>query len=177
MYQKTNHSIKHRKISKNQTALIGSIPNKFKINDEFYTPPALIIKLLEITPLTAGDTLLDSAYGTGNFYNNFPQKTSNSYSEDFFNVNNKFDWIITNPPYSVLDKWIEHTCKLSIKGFGLLISLNNITPKRLEIIENAGFGLTYIEIFKVHKWFGESAYIILEKNKKSIFNYNRTVWY
>lgn len=86
------------------------------------------------------------------------------------------DWIITNPPYSILDEWIEHSCKLSQKGFAYLIGLNNITAKRLEKCEDCGFGLTNIHIFKVYDWFGMSSFLIFEREKKSIVTYDRTVW-
>ena len=161
MKSKTSHDIKHRKVP----------------NDEFYTPIDLVRELLRQTPFTAGDTLLDSAYGTGNFYKNFPEYTKNSYSQNFFDETELYDWIITNPPYSKLDAWIQNTCAMSTKGFALLIGLHNLTPKRIEAIEKGGFGITKIILCKVFKWFGISAYIICEKHKKSIIEYNRTVWY
>lgn len=157
----TSHNIKHRKIA----------------NDEFYTPNDLVIELLSLTPIDVNDSIFDSAYGTGNFYNNFPSNHITGFSKDFFAVNDSWDWIITNPPYSKLDDWIKHTCKLSTKGFALLIGTQNITPKRLELIESAGFGVTNIVMCKVFKWYGISSYIICERGKKSIISYNRKVWY
>lgn len=68
MKSEISHNIKHRK----------------NPNDEFYTPIELIKELLMHTPFIAKDKLLDSAYGTGNFYKNFPTYTKNSYSKDFF---------------------------------------------------------------------------------------------
>jgi len=163
--KKTNseigHSIKHRK----------------KANDEFYTPIKLVKKLIEITPINKGDTILDSAYGTGNFYKSFPELHNSYYTKSFFEENNKYDWIITNPPYSKIEEWIKHTTKLSKKGFAILIGLHNLTPKRIEEIEKRGFGITKIHLCKVFKWYGISAYIICEKGKKSIIEYNRKVWY
>jgi hypothetical protein len=32
---------------------------------------------------------------------------------DFFNYTNKVDWIIGNPPYSIFNKWIKHSYKIS----------------------------------------------------------------
>lgn len=32
---------------------------------------------------------------------------------DFFNINNHYDWIIGNPPYSIFNKWIKHSYKIS----------------------------------------------------------------
>lgn len=28
---------------------------------------------------------------------------------DFFKINDKYDWVIGNPPYSVFNKWIKHS--------------------------------------------------------------------
>jgi len=161
MKSKTSHDIKHRT----------------KPNDEFYTPVPLVRELLKDTPFSKEDTLFDSAYGTGNFYNNFPKENIKGFSQDFFNETTKWDWIITNPPYSKLDDWIMKTCELSNKGFALLIGTQNLTPKRIEYIENCGFGVTKIIMFKVFKWYGISSYVICEKNKESVIKYNRRVWY
>jgi hypothetical protein len=161
-------------------SLISSVGHRIAsrsiANDEFYTPIELVSDLLAITPLSSGDTVLESAFGSGNFFNNFPAFTVNSYSTDFFNEFGMYDWIVTNPPYSKLNDWFEHTCKHSIKGFALLIGMNNLTTKRLELVESYGFGLTKVVMFKVYQWFGMSAYCIFERNKKSIIDYKRKIY-
>ena len=161
MNSTTSHKIKHRT----------------EPNNEFYTPIGLVRELLLELPISDTDTLLDSAFGTGNFYNNFPVANVKSFSNDFFNYNIKHDWIITNPPYSDLDEWIRHTCLLSNKGFALLIGSQNVTPKRIELIEQLGFGISKIMLCKVFEWYGISAFVICERGKKSIVDYNRKVWY
>lgn len=55
--------------------------------------------------------ILDPAMGNGAFYNNFPDEEHSLWYEidkgkDFFNYNNQVDWIITNPPYSIYDKFL-----------------------------------------------------------------------
>lgn len=56
------------------------------------------------------DLFLEPCKGTGNFYNNFP-KYFREYCEidekkDFFHYEDKCEWIITNPPYSIYDKFL-----------------------------------------------------------------------
>ena len=154
------HSIKHRKIA----------------NDEFETPEKLAQKLIKLVPLKKFDIVLDPAKGTGNFFKNLPNYTINQATSDFFNFIKKQHWLITNPPYSKLDKWLKHSCEISLKGFAYLLGLHNLTPKRIEMCEKMGFGITKIYLCKVFKWFGISAFIIWEKNKKGIIHYDRTVW-
>jgi hypothetical protein len=154
------HKIKHRK----------------NPNDEFITPEELAKKLINLVPLENGDSVLDSAVGTGVFYRNFPKYTKNYETNNFFNWNKNVDWIITNPPYSKLDRWLEYSCKIAIKGFAYLLALHNLTPRRIELCEERGFGITKIHLCKVFKWFGISSFIIWEKNKKGIIEYDRVVW-
>jgi len=155
------HKIKHRKIA----------------NDEFFTPLELAKKLIGLVPLKKNDIVLDPAKGSGNFFNNFPNYTINQTTDDFFDFNKKQNWLITNPPYSKLDEWLEHSCEIATKGFAYLFGLHNLTPRRIEMCEKMGFGITKIYLCKVFKWFGISAFIIWQKNKKGIINYNRKVWY
>jgi len=152
------HKIKHRQIS----------------NDEFYTPEVLAKKLIGIVPLKENDLILSAAYGTGNFYKHFPK--NKEYTTDFFSWNKKVDWIIDNPPYSILDKWLEHSAEICKKGFAYLLGLHNLTPKRIEMLEKQGFYIKSIFICKVFKWYGISAFIIWEKHPKGIIDYDRIVW-
>lgn len=147
------HNIKYRKI----------------VNDEFYTPRKLSKILFNLVPLNNKDIIMDNAYGTGNFY------FKGLYSKDFFNDNRHVDWYITNPPYSKIDEWLLKSCNAR-KGFAYLFGLHNLTPKRIEMCEKLGFFITKIYLCKIFEWFGISSFIIWEKNKKGIINYDRIVW-
>jgi type I restriction-modification system DNA methylase subunit len=105
------HNIKHR-----------TVPN-----DEFFTPELLAKKLIEMVNFNKEDIILSSAYGTGNFYKHFPK--NKKFTKDFFNWNERVDWIIDNPPYSKLDNWLDHSADVCDKGFAYLLGLHNITPK------------------------------------------------
>lgn len=160
-----SHGIKHRKNPK----------------DKFYTPIALAIELIKLVPLTQNDIVLDPCLGKGAFYNNFPSYVEKKYCEidlgiDFFTYNEKVDWCISNPPYSLIDKWFAKSCKICRKGFGYLIGLDNYTAKRMEDCNTSKFYLTKLHMFKVYKWFGMSCFVLFEKNKENIITYNRIVW-
>ncbi len=44
---------------------------------------------------------------------------------DFFNYNKKVDWIITNPPYSIYDKFLDHCFHISANVV-FLVPLNKV---------------------------------------------------
>ena len=62
-------------------------------------------------------TILEPCRGTGEFYNLFDPHTRDwceiSQGRDFFDYNEKVDWIITNPPFSIFDKFLEHSLEIA----------------------------------------------------------------
>ena len=62
-------------------------------------------------------TIIDPAAGKNAFYNKF--KNRKKYrceiadGSDFFNWSLKVDWIITNPPYSIYDNFLEHAFEIA----------------------------------------------------------------
>ena len=159
------HSIKHRKQS----------------NDDFETPELLVKKCIELVDLKLGDFVLDAFAGNKVFYKNYPNIVKKDWCEikeekDFYNYNKKVDWIITNPPYSILDPVLAHTYEICNKGFGYLLGIHNLTAKRIEEANQKGFYLTKIHICKIFKWFGMSVFVVFEKNKRNIVSYDRIVW-
>jgi len=160
----------------NKENIAHKIKHREKSNDEFYTPKDLAKLCVKQMTINKGDVWLESAYGTGNFFSQFPNNTINKFTKDFFSWNEKVDFCVTNPPYSKLDEWFTKTCEISTKGFGLLIGWNNLTARRIEMCNKQGFGISKILMFKVFKWFGMSCFVIFEKNKKNIIQIERTVW-
>jgi hypothetical protein len=154
--------------------ILHDIKHRSSPNDEFFTPPELVKTLIPLVPVLPGDTTMDNAYGSGNWFSQLPGIPS--YSTDFFNFAGKVDWFITNPPYSKLDSWLEHSTKHANNGFAYLFGLHNITPRRIELCENRDFHITSIHLSKVFQWFGISAFIVWERGKQGILSYDRTVW-
>jgi hypothetical protein len=74
-------------------------------NDKVYTPASVVDEVLEIfLPLLGGGTVLEPFRGAGAFYDKLP-KSQRSWCEidqgrDFMDHHDRYDWIITNPPYS-----------------------------------------------------------------------------
>lgn len=155
-------------------------------NDKFYTPLNLVKTHLELMKpfIKDGDVIYEPFYGTGNYYNSYKDYFPNNtyeYSEidmglDFFDFNKKIDAIITNPPYSIIDKVLEKCVELNPHSISLLIGINNLTAKRIEYMNKHGYSLCLYHICKVFKWYGMSVIITFSKDKNQIISYDRVVY-
>jgi len=131
------------------------------------------------------DLWYDPFKATGNYYKNFPEESDKIWAEisegvDFFEKPTKPPTaIVSNPPYSILQKVLEQSVKLRPLYISYLIGIHNLTPKRLEFMEKEGYVLVHFNMFKVYDWFGMSCMATWERNdtgKKSIISFNRTIW-
>ena len=137
---------------------------KTNANDIIYTPKPVAIKMIEMCNIQEGMKVLDPSKGGGVFYDNFPNNCIKDYCEidegkDFFNNNKKHDLIVGNPPYSLWDKWLEHTMILTNK-FCYILGCFNFTDARIRKVLNNGFGITKLHLLKIDWWFSPS-YIII----------------
>ena len=94
--------------------------------------------------------ILDPARGEGAFYDNFPtlhdSKCTTDWCElgegrDFLTYDRKVDWIITNPPWSMMQKFLEHGMEIA-DNIVYLTTINHYTTKRrIRDMREAGFGV------------------------------------
>jgi len=70
----------------------------------------------------------------------------------------------------------EHSIKLNPRVISYLIGINNLTPRRIEMMNNAGYGLTTMYMTNVWRWFGMSVIVVFEKDKDNIIMFDRTTW-
>lgn len=122
-------------------------------NDVFFTPDNLAIQLINQIIIKESESILDPFRGKGAFYNNFPKCKFKGWAEitegkDFFIHNKKYDWIISNPPFSKLSKVLLKTCALSKKGFAYIIPSHSLSYRRITICQEYGFYLNQIIYFK-----------------------------
>lgn len=164
---------------------ISNINHNIKLrnnpNDVFITPIPLAKLHIDLINYTENEVWYDPFKNSGNYYNQFPTEnkkwTEILDGKDFFNFNEPVDIICSNPPYSILDKVFDKSIELNPRIISYLIGINNLTAKRIEKMENAGYKIINIHMMKVFKWFGMSAVVIWEKtDKPSIITFNRTVW-
>lgn len=171
-----------------------------EVRDVFITPKALALTAIEM----AGMSLVQASpwnergfnywydpfrnSSEGSYYSQFPECQAKCWAEitegrDFFTHEPVGDMmparliICSNPPYSMLDKVFQRCIDLSPVVVNLLIGVNNLTARRLEMMENAGYKLTNLHMCKVYKWFGMSFLCNWVKGAEtSCLGYDRTVW-
>lgn len=94
---------------------------------------------------------------------------------DFLLWDKKVDWVIGNPPFSLGWKFFEKSLSISNKGIAFLGSIqffNQFTPRRQQIIKDAGFYLEKIHIVSDKRWFGRYYFLIFTKNPNEFLSWN-----
>ena len=141
-------------------------------HDILYTPPQIAKLMIDMCDIRDNDVLLDPCRGGSVFYNNFPTYTYNNWCEidegvDFFKCYDKFDWVIGNPPYSLWNKWIEHTMNIT-DNFCYIFSYMNFTPTRVARIKERGFTLTKMHLLKVDWWMSQSIICVFQRGESNV---------
>ena len=143
MSSATSHAIKHRKVPK----------------DVYLTPIAVASNMIKSIPAIEGEHWFDPFRGGGVFYDNYPVNVVKDYTEiaegkDFFQYSGKADVIVSNPPFSLIDKVLKKTFELKPRVFSYLLLHGAMTPRRMEMIQKAGYGMIQIHSCKVFDWYG-----------------------
>jgi hypothetical protein len=86
--------------------------------------------------------MLEPCRGNGSFMEYMPNADWCEITDgrDFFEYNNKVDWIITNPPWSIFRPFLIHSLKVSDNIVFLIPIVHYFGKARLREIKNAGFG-------------------------------------
>lgn len=144
-------------------------------NDVFYTPLSMAQKLIEMTDIKPNEKVLDPSKGLGVFYDNLPQCTKEwceiTEGKDFFQYNEPVDVIIGNPPFSIWTKWLEHTIKLNPHKIAYIFGAINLTPRRLKLLEDAGYRLTKLHIVDIKGWFSNTFLAVFDKVNPAVITY------
>lgn len=95
--------------------------------------------------------ILDPSRGEGSFYDNFPGENNDwcelGEGKDFLTYNKKVDWIITNPPWSKMQQFLEHGMKVA-DNIVYLTTINHYTTKR-RIRDMRKYNFAIVEIYCV----------------------------
>lgn len=139
----------HKNFGKGKGLTTGNKPN-----DDILTP--IEISKMIINKFRLYGKVLDPFKGEGSFYNQFPDNIEKDWCEikegrDFFKYNNKVNWIISNPPYSILDEVLEHSFEIA-DNIVYLVPLSKIVSSmgRIRKIKEYG-GVPYIYIISAGK--------------------------
>ena len=134
-------------------------PNRnYTSDDVVMTPIELAEKLVKhFNPQGKG---LEPCCGTGNilkFLDN-ADWCEISKGKDFFEYNSKVDYIFTNPPFSQIRKFLQHSMELADNIY-FICTINHLwTKARLRDMESAGFGVKEICIFDTPKNFPQTGF-------------------
>tara|TARA_R110001599_G_scaffold65002_1_gene183284 strand:- start:2295 stop:2843 length:549 start_codon:yes stop_codon:yes gene_type:complete len=158
---------------KNFTAkVMDDIKKRDKPNDKFYTPELLSKEIISLFDFKDNQIILDPCKGNGSFYNNYPDNTINEWCEidddkDFLKYNKRVDYVISNPPYSILNKFIDKCIEICDIGFGFLLHQHALTLPRFNKLEKNNFFLTKYHQCKIWEWYGHQVFVFFEKKPKN----------
>ena len=150
------------------------------------TPRQCAEDLIKFVPLESGDKVIEPFKGEGAFYDSFPSNVEKDWAEieqgkDYTELED-YDWVITNPPFKletgskrVNSFWflLDYFTQRARKGIAFLGNDScfcTLTPRRMRILEERGWGLTKIVVCSIKKWRGRYFFFILEK-KQSVMTY------
>lgn len=170
-----------------------NIRNRKKANDIFITPRELALKHINMIDYKEDDFWLDPCRNSedGSYYSQFPSDKKDWCEElegkdffeyqrikkhDKFRVRQKVDIICCNPPYSIINRWIDKCISLNPRVISMLIGVGNLTTKRIETFNNAGYGISKLKMLKVYQWYGMSYIVVFEKDKTNIIDIDRKIY-
>ena len=137
------------------------IPTNTKRNDCIQTPIALAQQI--VAHFNPSGKILEPCKGDGNFLTALPKETEWCEileGRDFFTYKNKVDWVITNPPYSQMRKFMQKSMQIA-DNVVFLTTINHLWLKaRLRDVDENGFGIREIIIFNTPDTFPASGFQI-----------------
>jgi hypothetical protein len=168
-----------------KSSISTTIKHRKSPKDVFYTPQAVAKTHIAMIKTTADEVWYDPFKGAGAYYNNFPKDNKKEWSEiaenrDFFAFEGHVDIICSNPPYSMIDKVLEKSISLKPRIISFILLHGGMTPRRLEMMKKAGYGLIGLYQCKVYSWYGMSEAYTLELGKDfdhCAIQWDRTVHY
>ena len=152
-----------------------------KPRDVFYTPELLAKKHINMINCDKNEIWYDDSKGKGIYFDNFPTDKKEwseiTENKDLFDFNEPVDIICGNPPYSKINDILKKSVSLKPRIISYLIGQQNLTPHRLEFMNENGYGLIKLHLCKVRGFFGYSTICIWEKNKDDIMSFETKNYY
>ncbi|MDX6766856.1 MAG: hypothetical protein SFU85_08690 [Candidatus Methylacidiphilales bacterium] len=134
-------------------------PNRDYISDDVVQTPLEMAGRL-VRHFAPKGRILEPCCGQGNFLHHLPGAMSCEIQrgEDFFDWDEKVDWIITNPPWSQIRPFLCHAMEVADEVV-FLMTVNHVwTKARLRDIREQGFGLREIVLVEMPPEFPQSGF-------------------
>lgn len=169
--------------SVSRSSISRSIKQRTVARDVFYTPEAVAKKHISLIPHSDNDTWLDPFRGKGVYHDHFPTESKDwceiEDGRDFLTYEGTPTVICSNPPYSILDEVFKKSFALQPRVISYLLLHGAMTPRRMEMFNEAGYGLVGIYTTKIYKWYGFVEAYTFEKGKPNVASivYDRIVHY
>lgn len=108
--------------------------------DIVYTPDEVATEIIDWLKPTG--VCLDPCRGDGAFFRHLPAGADwceVREGKDFFDYDERIDWIIGNPPYSIFEEWLRHSFELA-DNIAYILPTNKIFQRQviMKMINNWG---------------------------------------
>lgn len=110
--------------------------------DRVYTPDEWSSLIIRLMPLYG--RVLDPSRGKGAFFDHIPPHCEPLWCEldegrDFFEFHEKVDWVVTNPPWSIIKSFMEHSFDIADNVCFLITANHAMTKARINLALEKGF--------------------------------------
>lgn len=134
-------------------------PNRdYVSNDDVQTPIELAERI--VNHFKPSGEILEPCKGEGNFIRFMPdaQWCEIKENRDFFKFQCRVDWIVTNPPWSLIRTFLRHAMTVS-DNIVFLMTINHLwTKARIRDIKEFGFGIKEICLVDMPATFPQSGF-------------------
>lgn len=131
-------------------AFAHSSPENRNDGDLYETPLSMTRALLDREKFRKNGHFLEPACGGGAIVRVLAERFENinfyDKDVDFLTEDRKFDYIITNPPYSLADEFVEKAKSLKPRKFAMLLRTNYLSGQK-RIRAGVFSGLSHVYIF------------------------------